>query len=65
MGKRVAAVRAAAGRAVKGVRARYDERDVVMFVGVGFAIYGGELIFRGAGWLIGGAALYWLAVRGR
>lgn len=65
MGKRLASLRAVIGVNVKKVTMRFDERDVVAFTGVAFAIYGGELIFRGAGWLIGGVALYWLAVRRR
>lgn len=60
----VSAVVGKARAAVTRLRGAIDERDVIVCVGVAFATYGGNVIYPGAGWLVGGLGLYWLGVRG-
>ena len=48
----------------RAVRATFDLRDMFVFVGIGFAVYGGNTIYPGGGWFVGGAALFWLGARG-
>lgn len=60
----VSAVAGKARGAAARLRKAIDERDVIVMAGIAFATYGGNVIYPGAGWLIGGLGLYWLGVRG-
>lgn len=58
------AVRDALARAAKAVRRTFDMRDAFVLCGVAAAVYGGNVIYPGAGWLLGGVGLFWLGTRG-
>ena len=60
----VSAVAGKARAAVTRLRKAFDERDLIVLTGIAFATYGGNVIYPGAGWLVGGIGLYWLGVRG-
>lgn len=58
------AVKAGTARARNAVSSTFDLRDAITCIGVTMIAYGGNMIYPGAGWLIAGGAVFWIAIRG-